>query len=198
MVARSRHEFPEDYPCRVCTGKHLMGALRIPEHIWEAIDRDIRTGWFGPAAWELERLLAAENRPPLQFPPSEEELRWVCEARFAARGYEFPVERLPEKEDVLARGRALSPTPEFIEAYWDGDSGGWYVVLSAFYPDGKETDIACLRTTGDARFFVEDEPEWPEARFALEVGPEIAEVHGVPFIFKSPDQPRLPDEIDHT
>lgn len=194
VAVRSSVEL-SDFQCRRCCGDHLLGALKIPNQIWEVVDEEVRTGWFSEAARKLERLMKAENLLALQFPPKREELEWVCEARFRVQGFEIPVRRLPQKEMVLKRARELEMEPDFIAAYWDGDSSGWFVCLSAFALDdtGEEREelITTLQEGGDARVLFEDRPHWPEARFAQEVGQQLADSLQVPFRFDSPGEPHL-------
>ncbi len=101
---------------------------------------------------------------------------------------------LPSREEIFEKARALPPSVAAIEAYWDGDTTGWIVILCALIEreDGTHADheIAFLRGDGgDIRLFNEAVPPWPEARLAAEVGAEVAALLGVPFWFPSPDRP---------
>ncbi|MBO6935287.1 MAG: hypothetical protein JJ863_09930 [Deltaproteobacteria bacterium] len=83
-----------------------------------------------------------------------------------------------------------------IEALWDGDTHGWFVVLLAItrIDDGDtpfgEVHLATLADEdGDARLFAGKAPSWPEAAKATEIGDDLAKELGVPFFFASPDSP---------
>jgi hypothetical protein len=101
------------------------------------------------------------------------------------------------REQLLARAGEIPPKPVALEAWWDGDSTGWFVVLDAVYQDRvwfrstyRAVNIGCLRgDDGDLRLFNGAVPPWPEARLAAEVGQELAGRLGVPFYFPSPDHP---------
>jgi hypothetical protein len=100
-------------------------------------------------------------------------------------------------DDILAKAAAIPQSPVAIEAFWDGDSSGWFVVLTAIieraspqHPGYREFDLACLRGAGgDLRLFNGQVPPWPEARLAHEAGQQVAARLGVPFYFPSPDYP---------
>jgi len=104
---------------------------------------------------------------------------------------------LPSTAEILAKGRALSARPVAIEAFWDGDTEGWYVVLTAIvrgasarHAQFTEIDLAKLSDGGDIRLFNNQVPPWPESVLAAEVGEQLARELGVPFHFLSRDQPR--------
>jgi hypothetical protein len=104
---------------------------------------------------------------------------------------------LPSRDEILAKVVAVPHTPVAIEALWDGDSIGWYVVLTAITEEPGPTharygeyDLASLREAGgDMRIFNGQVPPWPEAELAREVGQEIATRLGVPFYFPAPHCP---------
>jgi hypothetical protein len=37
---------------------------------------------------------------------------------------------IPTREDLLQRAAQCPAPPAAIEAYWDGDTSGWFVVLT--------------------------------------------------------------------
>lgn len=84
-----------------------------------------------------------------------------------------------------------------IEARWDGDTDGWYVVLEAIverpspdHPHYCALHLASLQGSGgDMRLFSGLVPPWPEAERATLVGEELARHLGVPFYFPSAAQP---------
>jgi hypothetical protein len=108
---------------------------------------------------------------------------------------------LPSRDELLAKVADLAEPPLAFEAQWDGDSGGWGIVLAAVLragPGFRSHNLAFLRGGGDFRLFNGQVPPWPEARLAAEVGAELAERFGVPFYFPSPDHPEddCPDWVD--
>ena len=101
----------------------------------------------------------------------------------------LPPEKMPSREELLARAAALPEQPVAFEASWEGDTTGWFVVLEAVLNGNRRHDLAALRGGSDYRLFVGEVPPWPEAELAKSVGAELAERYGVPFIFVSPDHP---------
>ncbi len=103
----------------------------------------------------------------------------------------------PTREELLEKAAAVASPPVAVEACWDGDTTGWYVVLvlicaepSAGPPAYREYHLGALRGPGgDLRLFNGGVPPWPEAARAREVGQELAGRLGVPFYFASPDRP---------
>ena len=88
------------------------------------------------------------------------------------------------REDILREAASLR-SPKAIEAYWDGDTEGWFVILAAV----GERVISVIRLGGDFRLFDGSVPPWPEAVLAKQVGEEIAARFGVPFWFPAVDRP---------
>ena len=101
-------------------------------------------------------------------------------------------------EDIVANANTLPQPPVAIEAFWDGDTEGWFLVVVAIlarpgrrHPQFSEVDLACLRAAGgDIRIFNGQVPRWPESAVAQKAGVSLACKFGVPFWFPSPDQPR--------
>lgn len=98
---------------------------------------------------------------------------------------------------IVARADGLPRRPVAIEAFWDGDTAGWFLVLVAIL-DGPgprhsiytEHDLAVLRGAGgDLRVFNGHVPPWPESVIAKEAGEALAKRFDVPFYFPSPDEP---------
>lgn len=133
---------------------------------------------------------------------------WASGAREAAEkmeqtwkkaGYEPPdLSPLPTKESILIKAKNAPDTAVAVEAFWDGDTYGWFVVLTIIYlertagrPRYGEFDLAVMRgRCGDFRLFIADVPPWPEAELAKDVGEELSRQLRVPFYFASPDQPK--------
>ena len=101
------------------------------------------------------------------------------------------------REELIARAEELPEKPVAVEAWWDGDTQGWFVVLVAVYEERgwlrhkyREVMLGSLRGEGgDLRLFNGETPPWPEACLASEAGREIASRLGVPFYFGSPSHP---------
>lgn len=104
---------------------------------------------------------------------------------------------LPTVAQIIARASALPAKPKAIEAFWDGDTTGWFLVLVAIlegggpnHPRYSEHDLAVLREeSGDLRLFNRHVPPWPESTLAQQAGEAVAKRLGVPFFFPSPQEP---------
>lgn len=98
----------------------------------------------------------------------------------------------PTVESLVAKARVLGRSPLVVEAIWDGDTSGWFLILACVYAaaGGTESrDLAVLSFGNDFRVFQGAVPPWPEAEYAKDVGPKVAKALGVPFHFPSPDEP---------
>jgi hypothetical protein len=93
-------------------------------------------------------------------------------------------------ETLAARIRGLPGQLAAVEAVWDGDTDGWFVVLVAVmdFPAG-EVELAMIRHGSDLRVLNGRVPPWPEAQEALTTGTALAGRFSVPFHFASPDEP---------
>lgn len=177
--------------CHECDADRLASAL--PDAVWAEIDELLKSGSRIHAVVHL--------REKLDSPPGLYQLLDILDARLRhlrrINPAEHPVPpppRLPDRGFVLAQARELEQRPLAIEAYWDGDTTGWFLVLTAILadPDGsqpRDHHLAVLREGGDIRIFNGQVPPWPEAAFASEVGQQIARELGVPFYFPSPSEP---------
>ena len=105
---------------------------------------------------------------------------------------------IPTQQELIKKASQVPSAPIAIEAFWDGDTDGWYIILTMIYHHNsqensrrfKEYDLACMRGSGgDLRIFNGLTPPWPEAQFATQVGEELAKKFGVPFFFASPNYP---------
>lgn len=91
---------------------------------------------------------------------------------------------------LIGRIQALPGRPVAIEAFWDGDTQGWFVVLAAAMSEPQaDVDLASIRHGGDLRLFNGQVPPWPEAQEASDTGRALAHHFNVPFHFASPDTP---------
>lgn len=104
---------------------------------------------------------------------------------------------IPTQEAILDKAALVPAPPVAIEAYWDGDTSGWYVVLTMLHdagsgaePSCRQFDLAVMQGEGgDFRLFNGHTPPWPEAVRAREAGGALAARLGIPFFFASPDHP---------
>jgi len=102
-----------------------------------------------------------------------------------------------EFERMITEIESLPKLPAAIEAFWDGDSIGWMVYVSAIIDESspglpRYTDhfLATLQGVGgDFRVFKNQVPPWPEAELAKEFGGALAAHFRIPFFFPSPDHP---------
>ncbi|MEV1000050.1 hypothetical protein [Nonomuraea sp. NPDC050202] len=99
---------------------------------------------------------------------------------------------------LIEAARALSEPVGAIEAPWDGDTQGWFVVLVAIvrrpgrhHHRFDERPLTSIRHGSDLRVINGQVPPWPEAIEALEKGEAVARSLGVPFHFTSPDSPDI-------
>ncbi len=104
---------------------------------------------------------------------------------------------IPSREALLDRAAQCPALPAAVEVFWDGDTGGWFVVLTLVYVDpsvtgpsyGEHELIAVGGSNVDPAFFNGEIPMWPEAAWASEVGKELADKLGIPFYFPSRHHP---------
>ncbi|GHG69188.1 hypothetical protein [Streptomyces griseocarneus] len=133
--------------------------------------------------WEGVKTLWGDSRAPRPG-------LYDCEAVVAAR-YEALADRIvrtPEPprdvETLVARVAGLPGRPVAVEAIWDGDTSGWFVVLVALFDDPRnEVELALIRRGPDT------DGMWPQAKEAAATGKALAERFDVPFHFPSPDAP---------
>jgi hypothetical protein len=93
----------------------------------------------------------------------------------------FPAQPTIEEriESALA---TLEGTPAAVEAYWDGDTGGWFVVLCIMVrqSSGKIEEIYLGSMRGESSS--------ADSSWAISRGTELAQRLKVPFWFGSPNQ----------
>lgn len=95
-------------------------------------------------------------------------------------------------EDLLAKASALPMAPLAIEAFWDGDTNGWFVTLAVVTKSeaGYQDSLShTFQNGGDFRLFSGEAQPWHEAPQAARIGQELAIRIGVPFYFASPEHP---------
>lgn len=100
-------------------------------------------------------------------------------------------------DEIARRAGEMGGALVAIEAYWDGDTQGWFVTMEAIvagggpqHPRFRSIYLADLRDGGDIRLFNGQVPPWPEAVRAIAIGEDLARAFDVPFHFASRDQPR--------
>jgi hypothetical protein len=86
--------------------------------------------------------------------------------------------------------------PTVLEALWDGDTQGWFLILNLYFKTGKffwkrETikHLGIVSFGGDMRLFNGQVPLWPEAELTKEWGQKVAEKYGLTFYFPSDKEP---------
>jgi hypothetical protein len=103
-----------------------------------------------------------------------------------------------ELDQIHTKLGAIGRTPVAFEAHWDGDTSGWFLVLSAVVDESTNADepsytavdlTTLAHPAGDIRLFRGEVPPWPEAKQADEIGRSLATQFGVPFFFPSPKYP---------
>jgi hypothetical protein len=96
--------------------------------------------------------------------------------------------RRPSLTKIVEKLRAI-PSLVALEALWDGDTGGWYIVLSAISESGESHWISQLSRGSDFRLFSGEVPPWPEAEMVKEIHRRISVERPVELWFPSPDRP---------
>jgi hypothetical protein len=81
----------------------------------------------------------------------------------------------PATAQLIAKASAITADIVAVEALWDGDTEGWYVVLFAIvrrpgrrHERFDEVSLTVLRHGGDIRLFNGQVPPWPETQQAIE------------------------------
>ncbi|MEV6927412.1 hypothetical protein AB0M46_23305 [Dactylosporangium sp. NPDC051485] len=97
---------------------------------------------------------------------------------------------------LIEKAEAVTAPIVAVEAFWDGDTQGWFVVLVAIvrrpgrsHDHFDEAPLTVLQHGSDIRLFNGQVPPWPEAQQAIEQGRAVAQHVGVPFHFASPGEP---------
>ncbi|GII58997.1 hypothetical protein Pth03_73860 [Planotetraspora thailandica] len=131
-------------------------------------------------------------RDSFEKPPDLYKCLDLVAERYADLGQRFsrsPTAPL-DVDTLTVKIRTLPTPPAAIEAVWDGDSEGWFVVLLAVTLEPRaEHHLATAQHGTDIRVFNGEVPPWPEAEEAGVVGQRLAERFNVPFHFASPEMP---------
>ncbi len=79
----------------------------------------------------------------------------------------------------------LPGRPDVLEALWDGDTNGWFLLLYLYQTTGrlfwkKQTRyfLGEIVLGSDLRIFNGQVPPWPEAKLAREIGQKAKEKYG--------------------
>ncbi|MBB2948286.1 hypothetical protein FB565_008069 [Actinoplanes lutulentus] len=159
----------------------------------ERLDEHLRARRLLPA---IKLLRDSGEIQPLPGIYQAQDLLVARQNELAGQGLLQPPPAPPTTDQLIAKVTAISEPLAAVEACWDGDTQGWFVVLVAIvrrpgprHPDFDEADLCVLRFGGDIRLFNGQVPPWPEAVRATEQGQAVAQRMGVPFHFASPDEP---------
>ena len=115
-------------PCRRCKVLTLMP--HVPQDVWREIDEQLREGQLDSASWLLANY--AREKPELGIKLSN--LAGMVRERCRQIGVE-PVQRHPTPDDYrdTVSNFAAEPGGDVvaIQALWDGDTRGWFIVLGS-------------------------------------------------------------------
>lgn len=86
--------------------------------------------------------------------------------------------------------------PIVLEALWNGDTEGWFIIFNLYSNSGKlfwkrerKDNLGIVTLGGDIRLFSGEVPEWPEAELAKFLGQKAIEKYGLTFYFPSNKEP---------
>ena len=176
-------------------GMHAAGASwnAIDPRLAKQMDELLCTGRL------IEAVVLLRREGPQQPPPSLYEAQDLLIERRAdleAQGLVPPPPPPPTTAQLIETADAITAPILAVEAIWDGDTHGWFVLLVAivdrpgrFHDRFDEMPLALIRRGGDIRLFNGRVPPWPEAQEATEQGRAVADHFGVPFHFTSPEKP---------
>lgn len=178
-------------PCQAHLHQRLNGDMTDAR--WEALPAELRgriddlvlrdQGFRATAV-----LFHAVDRARLGLYDCQDLIAQRC--RDLADQIEFQPEPARDLATLITKVEAMARPPVAIEAVWDGDTQGWFVILLAITADPwAEEDLAYIRHGGDIRVFNGEVPPWPEAVEASATGGALAAHFGIPFHFGSPATP---------
>jgi hypothetical protein len=156
--------------------------VQLPEAVRERVDELVRAGSTIHAVMAIR---GSGLLPQPSLPDCQELLAWH------RHQLGVPAHRpAPSAEEMIEQASGLPWTPDAIEAIWDGDTDGWFVVLTAVCTSQRaEAALGIIRHGSDIRLFQGKVPPWPESQEASILGRILAEHFNVPFHFASPDVP---------
>lgn len=177
-------------PCGDCLAAKLW--QRIPAQVRAVFDEHVAADSLIQAVVTLRE----ESGLPVSLQQAQDVFAWRRKQLHAAGQIPPPAPPVT-LADLITTTQALPTRPVAIEASWDGDTQGWFVILSAVldrpgpsHPDFDSIDIATLRQGGDLRLFNGAVPPWPEVRQAAGLGKALAAHCGVPFL-PAPEEPDI-------
>ncbi|WP_406280903.1 hypothetical protein [Embleya sp. NBC_00896] len=164
----------------------------LPKHTRTAVDECVLSDNTFKAVRVLWDAVRAAPEGQYAKRPGLGDVQGVVAER--ARALADRIGRRPEPprdvDSLAADIRSHPGRPVAIEAIWDGDTRGWFVVLLAVHDDPPaDHHLATIRLGGDLRIFNGQVPPWPEATQAGASGRALAELFDIPFHFASPDTP---------
>lgn len=101
-------------------------------------------------------------------------------------------------EDAVSKIEQIKGTPIAVEALWDGDTHGWFLMMFVIIKTKnriwraskiKTYHLGNLSHGGDIRLFNGTVPPYPEATLATEIGNKLSEKYNLEFFFPSPIKP---------
>ncbi|WP_074405966.1 hypothetical protein [Aquimarina megaterium] len=101
-------------------------------------------------------------------------------------------------ENAVTKIEQIKGTPIAVEAQWDGDTQGWFLMMFVIVktknriwkPSQVETfHLGNLSLGGDLRVFNGTVPPYPEATLANEIGEKLSQKYNLEFFFPSPINP---------
>lgn len=101
-------------------------------------------------------------------------------------------------EQAVQKIDQLGSTPIAVEALWDGDTEGWFILMNVVVntenastgnSEIKTHFLSYLSRGSDLRLFNGTVPPYPEAIDANEIGEQLAKHYNIEFFFPSPNEP---------
>jgi hypothetical protein len=101
-------------------------------------------------------------------------------------------------EEAVAKIEQIKGTPIAVEAQWDGDTQGWFLMMFVVVNTKKKIwesskvetfHLGNLSLGDDFRIFKGTVPPYPEAVLANEIGNKLSEKYQLEFFFPSPINP---------
>ena len=99
----------------------------------------------------------------------------------------------PTYNQFITKINSFEGTPKVIEALWDGDTTGWFLVIYVILEKknllSKYTSreqVGVIRKGGDIRIFQGKVPPYPESEIAIEIGKYFNDLYGTEFYVTAP------------
>jgi hypothetical protein len=101
-----------------------------------------------------------------------------------------------EYNEIKSKITNATGKPVCIQALWDGDTSGWFLILSVvlkksgiFRKKYEEMYLTTIRQGGDLRICNGEVPPWPEAVIGQEIGKRLSKEFHTAFFFPSSSEP---------